>query len=122
MQSEPILDSKTSVSQRFLNMLASVNDPAFLVVAQKAIDDLLSVYSDGNQQISVLRTLEEELILVLRFSSGERFDLANELIELIDARLRAIRVSQKGSKQPAAVRPSDEDMFEMEQPQLRSVA
>jgi hypothetical protein len=122
MQSEPILASKTSVSQRFLNMLASVNDPAFLVVAQKAIDDLLSVYSDGNQQISVLRTLEEELILVLRFSSGERFDLANELIELIDARLRTIRVSQKGSKQPAAVRPSDEDMFEMEQPQLRSVA
>jgi hypothetical protein len=119
MQSEPILDSKTSVSQRFLNMLASVNDPAFLVVAQKAIDDLLSVYSDGNQQISALRTLEEELILVLRFSSGERFDLANELI---DARLRTIRVSQKGTKQPAAVRPSDEDMFEKEQPQLRSVA
>lgn len=105
-----------------MDTLASVSDPATsLVIAQKAIDDLLAVHKDADQQIKALRTLEEELISVLRSTSGERFDRANKLIDLIDARVRTIRVSQKGTKQATApVR--DRDFFEMEQPNLRSVA
>lgn len=122
MRSEPIDGPKTSVPQLFVDTLASVSDPATsLVIAQKAIDDLLAVHEDADQQIKALRTLEEELISVLRSTSGERFDRANKLIDLIDARVRTIRVSQKGTKQATApVR--DRDFFEMEQPNLRSVA
>ena len=122
MRSEPIDGPKTSVPQLFVDTLASVSDPATsLVIAQKAIDDLLAVHEDADQQIKALRTLEEELIFVLRSTSGERFDRANKLIDLIDVRVRTIRVSQKGTKQATApVR--DRDFFEMEQPNLRSVA
>ena len=106
-----------------MDTLASVSDPATsLVIAQKAIDDLLAIHEDANQQLNALRTLEEELIFVLRSTSGERFDLANKLIDLIDMRSRTIRVSQKGTKQNSPVRPRDERLFEMEQPNLRSVA
>jgi hypothetical protein len=105
-----------------MDTLASVSDPAAsLVIARKAIDDLLAIHEDPNQQLNALRTLEEELIFVLRSTSCERFDLANKLIDLIDVRSRTIRVSQKGTKQATApVR--DRDFFEMEQPNLRSVA
>jgi hypothetical protein len=122
MRSEAIHGPNTSVPQVLMDTLASAGDPTALAVAQKAIDDLLSVFGDGNQQINALRTLEEKLILVLHSGSGERFELANELIELIDARSRTIRVSQKKTKQVVAVRPRDEDMFEKEQPELCSVA
>ena len=123
MRSEPIDGPKTSVPQLFMDTLASVSDPATsLVIAQKAIDDLLAIHEDANQQLNALRTLEEELIFVLRSTSGERFDLANKLIDLIDMRSRTIRVSQKGTKQNSPVRPRDERLFEMEQPNLRSVA
>lgn len=122
MWSEAIHGPNTSVPQVLMDTLASAGDPTALAVAQKAIDDLLSVFGDGNQQINALRTLEEKLILVLHSGSGERFELANELIELIDARSRTIRVSQKKTKQVVAVRPRDEDMFEKEQPELCSVA
>ena len=122
MRSEAIHGPNTSVPQVLMDTLASAGDPTALAVAQKAIDDLLSVFGDGNQQINALRTLEEKLILVLHSGSGERFELANELIELIDARSRTIRVSQKKTKQVVAVRPRDEDMFEKEQPKLCSVA
>ncbi len=122
MRSDAIHGANTSVPQVLMDTLASAGDPTALAVAQKAIDDLLSAFGDGNQQINALRTLEEKLILVLHSGSGERFELANELIELIDARSRTIRVSQKKTKQVAAVRPRDEDMFEKEQPELCSVA
>ena len=123
MRFEPIHDSRTPVPQLFMDTLASASDPATpLVIAQKAIDDLLAAHEDADQQIKALRTLEEELILVLRSTSGERFDRANKLIDLIDVRSRTIRVSQKGTKQAAAVRPRDEDLFQMEQPELCSVA
>ena len=122
MWSEAIHGPNTSVLQVLMDTLASAGDPTALAVAQKAIDDLLSVFGDGNQQINALRTLEEKLILVLHSGSGERFELANELIELIDARSRTIRVSQKKTKQVVPVRPRDEDMFEKEQPELCSVA
>jgi hypothetical protein len=122
MRSEAIHGPNTSVPQVLMDTLASAGDPTALAVAQKAIDDLLSVFGDGNQQINALRTLEEKLILVLHSGSGERFELANELIQLIDARSRTIRVSQKKTKQVVAVRPRDEDMFEKEQPELCSVA
>lgn len=122
MWSEAIHGPNTSVPQVLMDTLASAGDPTALAVAQKAIDDLLSVFGDGNQQINALRTLEEKLILVLHSGSGERFELANELIELIDARSRTIRVSQKKTKQVVPVRPRDEDMFEKEQPELCSVA
>jgi hypothetical protein len=122
MRSEAIHGPNTSVPQVLIDTLASAGGPTALAVAQKAIDDLLSVFGDGNQQINALRTLEEKLILVLHSGSGERFELANELIELIDARSRTIRVSQKKTKQVVAVRPRDEDMFEKEQPELCSVA
>jgi hypothetical protein len=105
-----------------MDTLASASDPATpVVVAEKAIDNLLAVHEDADQQIKALRTLEEELISVLRSTSGERFDRANKLIDLIDAWVRTIRVSQKGTKQATApIR--DRDSFEMEQPNLRSVA
>jgi hypothetical protein len=122
MRSEAIHGPNTSVPLVLMDTLASAGDPTALAVAQKAIDDLLSVFGDGNQQINALRTLEEKLILVLHSGSGERFELANELIELIDARSRTIRVSQKKTKQVVAVRPRDEDMFEKQQPALCSVA
>jgi hypothetical protein len=122
MRSEAMHGPNNSVPQVLMDTLASAGDPTALAVAQKAIDDLLSVFGDGNQQINALRTLEEKLILVLHSGSGERFELANELIELIDARSRTIRVSQKKTKQVVAVRPRDEDMFEKEQPELCSVA
>jgi hypothetical protein len=122
MRSEAIHGPNTSVPLVLMDTLASAGDPTALAVAQKAIDDLLSVFGDGNQQINALRTLEEKLILVLHSGSGERFELANELIELIDVRSRTIRVSQKKTKQVVAVRPRDEDMFEKEQPELCSVA
>jgi hypothetical protein len=124
MRSEAIHGPNTSVPQVLMDTLASAGGPTALAVAQKAIDDLLSVFGDGNQQINALRTLEEKLILVLHSGSGERFELANELIELIDARSRTIRVSQKKTKtkQVVAVRPRDEDMFEKQQPALCSVA
>ena len=122
MRSEAIHGPNTSVPQVLMDTLASAGDPTALAVAQKAIDDLLSVFGDGNQQINALRTLEEKLILVLHSGSGERFELANELIELIDARSLTIRVSQKKTKQVVAVRPRDEDMSEKEQPELCSVA
>jgi hypothetical protein len=122
MRSEAIHGPNTSVPQVLMDTLASAGDPTALAVAQKAIDDLLSVFDDGNQQINALRTLEEKLILVLHSGSGERFELANELIQLIDARSLTIRVSQKKTKQVVAVRPRDEDMFEKEQPELCSVA
>ena len=122
MRSEAIHGPNTSVPQVLMDTLASAGGPTALAVAQKAIDDLLSVFGDGNQQINALRTLEEKLILVLHSGSSERFELANELIELIDARSRTIRVSQKKTKQVVAVRPRDEDMFEKEQPELCSVA
>ncbi len=122
MRSEAIRGPNTSVPQVLMDTLASVGDPTALAVARKAIDDLLSVFGDGNQQINALRTLEDKLILVLHSGSGERFELANELIELIDARSRTIRVSQKKTKQVVVVRPRDEDMFEKEQPELCSVA
>lgn len=122
MWSEAIHGPNTSVPQVLMDTLASAGDPTALAVAQKAIDDLLSVFGDGNQQINALRTLEEKLILVLHSGSGERFELANELIQLIDARSRTIRVSQKKTKQVVAVRPRDEDMFEKQQPALCSVA
>jgi hypothetical protein len=124
MPFEPIHDPRTPVPQLFMDTLASASDPATpVVVAEKAIDDLLAVHEDADQQIKALRTLEEELISVLRSTSGERFDRANKLIDLIDAWVRTIRVSQKGTKRAtAAVRPTDEDLFEMGQPKLRSVA
>jgi hypothetical protein len=124
MRFEPIHDPRLPVPQLFMDALASASDPASpVVVAEKAIDDLLAVQEDADQQIEALRTLEEELILVLRSTSGERFDRANKLIDLIDARVRKIRVSQRGTKQAsAAVTPRDEDLFETEQPNLRSVA
>ena len=122
MRSEAIHGPNTSVPQVLIDTSASAGGPTALAVAQKAIDDLLSVFGDGNQQINALRTLEEKLILVLHSGSGERFELANELIELIDARSRTIRVSQKKTKQVVAVRPRDEDVFEKEQPALCSVA
>jgi hypothetical protein len=122
MRFEPIHDPRLPVPQLFMDALASASDPASpVVVAEKAIDDLLAVQEDADQQIEALRTLEEELILVLRSTSGERFDRANKLVDLIDARVRTIRVSQKGTKQATApIR--DRDSFEMEQPNLRSVA
>ena len=50
-----------------MDTLASASDPATpVVVAEKAIDDLLAIHEDADQQIKALRTLEEELILVLR--------------------------------------------------------
>ena len=124
MPFEPIHDPWTSVPELFMDTLASVSNSATsLIIAQKTIDDLLAIHEDANQQLNALRTLEEELILVLHSTSGERFDRANKLIDLIDAWVRTIRVSQKGTKRAtAAVRPTDEDLFEMGQPKLRSVA
>jgi hypothetical protein len=87
MRFEPIDDPRTPVPQLFMDTLASASDPATpVVVAEKAIADLLAVHEDADQQIKALRALEEELILVLRSTSGERFDRANKLIDLIDAR------------------------------------
>jgi hypothetical protein len=123
MQFEPI-DGPNSTVPQLIDTLASASDPATPIdMAQRAIGDLLAVYEDKNQQINVLRTLEEELIWILRSTSGERFSRANELIDLLDERSRTIRVSQKGTIQAAAaVRSRDGDLFEIEQPSLRSVA
>jgi hypothetical protein len=122
MRFEPIDDPRTPVPQLFMDTLASASDPATpVVVAEKAIADLLAVHEDADQQIKALRALEEELILVLRSTSGERFDRANKLIDLIDPRVRTIRVFQKGTKQATGPL-RDRDFFEMEQPNLRSVA
>jgi hypothetical protein len=97
MRSQTILGPDTTVLQPFMDTLLGASYPARLAFAQKAIDDLLSVFGDANQQINVLRTLEEELILVLHSGSGERFDLANALIELIDARSKTISGFSKGN-------------------------
>ena len=54
MPFEPI---HAPVPQLVMDTLASARDPATLVVAaKKAIDDLLAVHEDADQQIKALRT------------------------------------------------------------------
>jgi hypothetical protein len=80
------------------------------IVLVSAIDAFIAAHSDLNEQMSALRTLEDELISVLQCASGDRFDVANSIIGLVDARLRTIRLSQKQTKraEPEAHHPSSQ--------------
>jgi hypothetical protein len=82
-----------------------------IVLAESAIDAFIAAHSDLNEQMRALRTLEDKLISVLQCASGDRFDVANKIIGLVDARLRTIRLSRKQTKraEPEAHHPSSQE-------------
>ena len=66
-----------------------------IALAENAVDELVAADNGPDQQMGALRALELELISRLRSATGEYFIFANNMIELLDARMRILRVSQK---------------------------
>jgi hypothetical protein len=74
-------------------MAASITGGSAL--AERAVDEFVAAHDGPDQQMGALRVLEEELISLLRSTSGEHFSTANSLIDFVDARMRALRLSQR---------------------------
>jgi hypothetical protein len=66
-----------------------------IALAENAVDELVAAHNGPDQQMGALRALELALISRLRSATGEYFIFANNMIELLDARMRILRVSQK---------------------------
>lgn len=66
-------------------------DSGGIAKAAQAIDVFTAGFN-GRAQLGALHALEQEIIFLLRSASGEWFDFVNNVIEVIDARLRASRV------------------------------
>jgi hypothetical protein len=66
-----------------------------IALAENAVDELVAAHNGPDQQMGALRALELELISRLRSATGEYFIFANNMIELLDARMRILRVAQK---------------------------
>ena len=68
-----------------------------IALAENAVNELVAAHNGPDQQMGALRALELELISRLRSATGEYFIFANNMIELLDARMRILRVSAKAT-------------------------
>ena len=87
---DPVLTIKRCIQAV---MAASVSGGS--AFAERAVEEFVAAHDGPDQQMGALRVLDQELISLLSSTSGEDFNVANGLIEYVDARMHTLRVSQK---------------------------